>query len=65
MDNVNKASTLEEIGFIYKTCEKCSKHEKKEVIKAPRSKHCGQCDRCVPVMDHHCHWTGRCIGWAN
>ena len=24
--------------------------------------HCYDCDRCVMELDHHCPWTGKCIG---
>ncbi len=27
--------------------------------------HCVDCDVCVIDMDHHCPWTGKCIGKYN
>ncbi|XP_061163830.1 probable palmitoyltransferase ZDHHC24 [Saccostrea echinata] len=31
----------------------------------PRSYHCGICNVCVLKRDHHCIYTGRCIGYFN
>ncbi|CAD8139064.1 unnamed protein product [Paramecium pentaurelia] len=27
--------------------------------------HCRDCDLCIQEMDHHCPWTGKCIGKGN
>ena len=29
------------------------------------TKHCNFCNICVEGMDHHCPWTGKCIGRKN
>lgn len=30
-----------------------------------KTKHCNHCNICVEGMDHHCPWTGKCIGRKN
>ena len=42
-------------------CEKC------KIIKntALLTHHCNECDICVEGYDHHCPWTGKCIGKGN
>lgn len=27
--------------------------------------HCDDCDMCIVKYDHHCYWTGKCIGKNN
>mmetsp|Transcript_4709 Transcript_4709/g.8035 ORF Transcript_4709/g.8035 Transcript_4709/m.8035 type:complete len:316 (+) Transcript_4709:1110-2057(+) len=70
------ATTLKDPGFISKPkqmdflklmqlidpvllCPEC------EVIRTPRSRHCGICNRCVERYDHHCPWVNNCIGFNN
>lgn len=36
--------------------------------KVPRpasASHCYECNLCVDKLDHHCPWTGKCIGKKN
>ena len=40
----------------YRFCPKCND------VKPPRTHHCSICRKCVMRMDHHCPWTGNCVG---
>ena len=42
-------------------CAKCNIVRKA----GSRTYHCADCDVCVEGYDHHCPWTGKCIGKGN
>ena len=43
---------------LYKYCVQCEIWERID-----RSiSHCVECGVCIEGYDHHCHWTGKCIG---
>lgn len=42
------------------TCAPCG-----GVPKPPGARHCSVCGRCVYFMDHHCPFTGSCLGVQN
>lgn len=36
-----------------------------DMVKPVRTHHCKTCKKCVQRMDHHCPWTGNCVGVDN
>ena len=45
--------------FTSKYCPQCKRY------RGLRMKHCHSCNNCVVKWDHHCPWTGTCIGIRN
>ena len=45
----------------YYYCERCRFYVKKSSF----ATHCYECDICIENQDHHCPWTGHCIGKNN
>ena len=42
-------------------CSLCKMYINKE----RKTTHCYDCDICIEKHDHHCPWTGKCIGGRN
>lgn len=37
-------------------CSRC------DMMRPINSRHCRDCNLCITDLDHHCPWTGKCIG---
>lgn len=40
-------------------CDHC------ESYRPPGTVHCSSCQVCIAGYDHHCPWTGKCVGHGN
>ena len=36
-----------------------------DVVRGSNASHCYDCNLCINGLDHHCPWTGKCIGKKN
>lgn len=64
--NTSKEQLENEINELYfNQLEKRTYCFKCENIKEIRTHHCKICNKCIRRMDHHCPWTGNCVGEDN
>ncbi len=49
----------DEVGQLLRYCGTC------QIWRGRRVKHCRVCNSCIDAFDHHCPWTGNCIGLRN
>lgn len=54
-----KARRFPKFGRSVLYCQDCLTTKEDKVI------HCPDCDVCIQGHDHHCIWTGKCIGRGN
>ena len=57
--DINSITGEERNNFSY--CSLCKMY----INKQRRTNHCYDCDICIERHDHHCPWTGKCIGGKN
>ncbi len=55
----NSISSIDQQSKKKLDCENC------RISNYPKSEHCYDCDICIDGYDHHCVWTGKCIGKGN
>ncbi|KAG5477105.1 hypothetical protein LSCM1_05447 [Leishmania martiniquensis] len=56
---VDQNGDIHQARLEIKWCYSCN------IYRPYRGVHCRYCDRCVARRDHHCPWTGTCIGAKN
>ena len=61
MPIINQNSFIGKPRDKYKFCNEC----KIWVSNLETTEHCFECNICVEGYDHHCPWTGKCIGKRN
>lgn len=54
-----KSRRVPDFGKSVVYCTKCLTTREDKVV------HCQDCDVCIEGHDHHCIWTGKCIGKGN
>ncbi len=61
MEKALDKSSLSQNSNSYRRCKKCNIL----IFKKMNVCHCNTCNICVMDHDHHCPWTGKCIGKYN
>ena len=51
--------TSNKTGLVWRWCDACRMRQ------PPRAHHCKVCAKCILKRDHHCFFTGTCIGFYN
>ncbi|NDE17226.1 hypothetical protein EBZ80_20075 [bacterium] len=46
-------------GKMWSYCDRCA------TFRPQRTIHCSDCQVCIENYDHHCPWTGKCVGKTN
>ncbi|KAL4491259.1 hypothetical protein ABPG72_021645 [Tetrahymena utriculariae] len=49
----------QDVVSIKRYCKPC------QILRPKGTSHCYDCDVCIKEYDHHCPWTGKCIGYGN
>jgi len=59
LEPLKKTVQLDGVTLSLNYCDNC------KIYRPLRAHHCRECDCCVENFDHHCPWTGNCIGKRN
>jgi len=60
--SISKRSKDEDLDYLSRFANFCKKCQ---ILKDETTYHCDVCDVCIQGYDHHCPWTGKCIGAGN
>ncbi|CAK58451.1 unnamed protein product (macronuclear) [Paramecium tetraurelia] len=57
--NIERSKNMVNYFVMGRYCKVC------KLIQSKETQHCQDCDICIQEFDHHCPWTGKCIGKGN